>query len=236
MMNIPVNMPRSMPGSRAEFELQERYCTRARAEAFYSKQMLCYLNPQMRSFIARQEMFFLATADLHGECDVSFRAGEAGFVHVLGERLLGYPEYRGNGVMASLANISENPHAGLLFIDFFEAKIGLHVNGTAQIFSNEELLDCPDFGATLRADIAETGGRQPERWVLITVEEAYIHCSKHIPRLAKAAAEVRHWGTDDVRAKGGDYFQAKSSPRSPAAAPCPAHPASVGDELPDSDG
>jgi hypothetical protein len=113
MMNIPVNMPRSMPGSRAEFELQERYCTRARAEAFYSKQILCYLNPQMRSFIARQEMFFLATADLHGECDVSFRAGEAGFVHVLGERLLGYPEYRGNGVMASLANITENPHAGL---------------------------------------------------------------------------------------------------------------------------
>jgi hypothetical protein len=24
---------------------------------------------------------------------------------------------------------------------------------------------------------------------------------------------VRHWGTDDVRAKGGDYFQAKSAPR-----------------------
>jgi hypothetical protein len=48
--------------------------------------------------------------------------------------------------------------------------------------------------------------------VLVTVEEAYIHCSKHIPRLEKAG-EVRQWGTDDVRAKGGDYFQAKSSPR-----------------------
>jgi hypothetical protein len=50
--------------------------------------------------------------------------------------------------------------------------------------------------------------------VLVTVEEAYIHCSKHIPRLEKAGEEVRHWGTDDVRAKGGDYFQAKSAPRS----------------------
>ncbi len=48
---------------------------------------------------------------------------------------------------------------------------------------------------------------------MITVEEAYIHCSKHIPRLEKAGEEVRHWGTDDMRAKGGDYFQAKSSPR-----------------------
>jgi uncharacterized protein len=207
-------IPGTLPGSRGERDLQEQYGTRARAEAFYHKQMLSYINPQMRTFIARQEMFFLATADGHGECDVTFRAGEAGFVHVLGEQILVYPEYRGNGVLASLGNIAENPHAGLLFVDFFRDKVGLHVNGTARILSNEELLACPDFSAALRADIAETGGRRPERWVLVTVEEAYIHCSKHIPQLEKAGAEVRQWGTDDVRAKGGDYFQAKSSPRS----------------------
>jgi uncharacterized protein len=74
-------------------------------------------------------------------------------------------------------------------------------------------LACPDFSPALRADIAETGGRRPERWVLITVEEAYIHCAKHIPRMQKVEEEVRQWGTDDVRAKGGDYFQAKSAPR-----------------------
>ena len=235
-MNNPLNIPRTMPGSCGEFDLQERYLTRARAEAFYSKQMLSYLNPQMRSFIARQEMFFLATADGHGECDVSFRAGEEGFVHVLGERILVYPEYRGNGVMASLANITENPHAGLLFIDFIRDKIGLHVNGTAQIISNEELLAWSDFSSALRTDVALPGGRRPERWVLVMVEEAYIHCSKHIPWLAKAEEEVRQWGTDDVRAKGGDYFQAKTSPRCPTAARCSAPPASVGDEPPESGG
>jgi predicted pyridoxine 5'-phosphate oxidase superfamily flavin-nucleotide-binding protein len=175
--------------------------------------MLTYLNPQMRTFIARQEMFFLSTADADGECDVSFRAGEAGFVHVLNERMLIYPEYRGNGVTASLGNIVENPHAALLFVDFIRDKIGLHVNGVARILSNEDLLASPDFSAAGRADIAETGGRRPERWVLVTVEEAYIHCSKHIPRMEKVAEDVRQWGTDDVRAKGGDYFQAKSSPR-----------------------
>ncbi len=126
-------------------------------------------------------------------------------------------EYRGNGVLASLGNIAENPHAGLLFIDFFRDKIGLHVNGAAQILSNEELLAFPDFSAALRADFAETGWAHLARavWVLVTVEEAYIHCSKHIPRLEKAGEEERHWGTDDVRAKGGDYFQAKSAPRGP---------------------
>ncbi len=201
------------PGSCGEHDLQERYGNRRRADAFYKNQMLNYLNPPMRTFIARQEMFFLSTADGHGECDVSFRAGEAGFVCVLDEKILVYPEYRGNGVTASLGNITENPHAALLFVDFTRDKIGLHVNGAARILSNEELSARPDFSAPLRADIAETGGRRPERWVLVTVEEAYIHCSKHIPRLEKVAEEARQWGTDDVRAKGGDFFQAKSSPR-----------------------
>src|ERR1700746_1079520 len=131
-------------------------------------QMLSYLTPQMRTFIARQEMFFLSTADGHGECDVSFRAGESGFVHVLSEQLLAYPEYRGNGVLASLGNIAENPHAGLLFIDFLRDKIGLHVNGAARILSNEEVLACPEVSAALRAATTETSGRRPERWVLVT--------------------------------------------------------------------
>ena len=212
-MTTPLTIQQTMLGSCGEHDLQERHGNRKRADAFYKNQMLSYLNPQMRTFIARQEMFFLSTADGHGECDVSFRAGEAGFVCVLDEKILVYPEYRGNGVTASLGNITENPHAALLFVDFTRDKIGLHVNGAARILSNEELLASPDFSAAPRADIAETGGRRPERWVRVTVEEAYIHCSKHIPRMEKVADEPRHWGTDDVRAKGGDYFQAKSSPR-----------------------
>jgi predicted pyridoxine 5'-phosphate oxidase superfamily flavin-nucleotide-binding protein len=212
-MTTQLLIPQTMPGSHGEHELQQRYGTRSRAEAFYKHQMLSYLNAQMRTFIVRQEMFFLSTADRHGECDVSFRAGEAGFVHVLNEKMLLFPEYRGNGVLASMGNIAENPHAGLLFIDFFRDKIGLHVNGAARIFSNEELLASPDCSTALRADIAEMNGRRPERWVLIAVEEAYVHCSKHVPRLQKAGTEMRPWGTDDVRAKGGDYFQAKSAPR-----------------------
>src|SRR4030095_6033465 len=177
-MTTPLIIQQTMFGSCGEHDLQERYGNRKGAEAFYKNQMLNYLNPQMRTFIARQEMFFLSTADGHGECDVSFRAGEAGCDHVLGEKILVYPEYRGNGVMASLGNIAENSHAGLLFVDFTRDKIGLHVNGAARIFSNEELLACPDISAALRADIAETGGRRPALCVLGPVGEGDIPCSK----------------------------------------------------------
>lgn len=203
---------RRRPGSPGEHVVQDRCGTGERAQAFYDHQWLDYLNPLMRGFLGRQEMVFIATADCQGDCDASFRAGPPGFVQVLDEKTLTYPEYRGNGVMASLGNITENPHIGLLFIDFFEAKVGLHVNGRAQILSSEELLQRPDLSEALREAIAIEGGRRPEQWVLVTVEEAYIHCSKHIPLLHKQKQEV-HWGTDSVRAKGGDYFKAKDSPR-----------------------
>ena len=47
-----------------------------------------------------------------------------------------------------------------------------------------------------------------ERWVLITVHEAYIHCSKHIPHFIDKKASS-DWGTDDVKKKGGDFFNVK---------------------------
>jgi uncharacterized protein len=200
------------PGSRGEHELQQRFGTTKRALAFYNNQVLGHLNPLMQTFIAHQEMLFIATADAHGECDCSFRAGLPGFVHILDEKTLLYPEYRGNGVIASLGNIAENPHIGMIFIDFFESTVGLHVNGTATIMENAALMDRSDIPDEIRQDIAVEGGRKPERWVIVEVEEAYIHCSKHIPLLEKRDKTI-HWGTDDIVCKGGDYFQAKTSRR-----------------------
>lgn len=194
-----------VPGSCGEHELQERYGTTARARSFYDRQVTDHLNDRMRTFIARQEMMFVATADADGNCDNTFRAGEPGFVQVVDERCLAYPEYRGNGVMASLGNISENGHVGLLFVDFFTDVIGLHVNGRAVLLDNAEVAASsalpPDMHRALEVD----GGPRPERWVWVTVEEAYIHCSKHIPWLAKRDKAI-YWGTDDARAKGGDHF------------------------------
>src|SRR5919112_6123295 len=85
-----------------ERQLQDRLGTRERADAFHALQTLRHLNDAMRNFIGRQEMMFLATADAAGDCDSTFRSGPPGFVRVLDEQHLSWPEYRGNGVMASL--------------------------------------------------------------------------------------------------------------------------------------
>ncbi|MGW8888074.1 pyridoxamine 5'-phosphate oxidase family protein [Streptomyces sp. NPDC055749] len=181
--------------------------TTERADRFYAEQVLERLNPRMREFVAQQEMFFLATADRHGECDNTFRAGPPGFLHVLDDTTLAYPEYRGNGVHASLGNIEENPHVGVLMLDFLRDRIGLHVNGRARIVADEDMRRAD---ATLAVD--PVPGRRAQVWVVITVEEAYIHCAKHIPHLQRVPARGsgRTWGTDDVKRKGGDFFGAAS--------------------------
>jgi uncharacterized protein len=190
------------PGSAGEHLLQERYGSRERAERFYGTQVLDHLNERMCEFVGRQEMMFVATSDARGECDSTFRAGPPGFVSVLGPDRMAWPEYRGNGVMASLGNISENAHVGILFVDFFTDVIGLHVNGAATVVGDNLMR-----AAYPELLIDPVPGRKPERWVVVTITEAYIHCAKHIPRLSKMPRD-RAWGVDDAKRKGGDFFGA----------------------------
>ncbi|NGY62018.1 pyridoxamine 5-phosphate oxidase [Lentzea sp. NEAU-D13] len=190
----------ALPGSRGEHFLQCALETSDRATRFYSDQVLDHLNPAMAEFVGRMEMAFISTADADGECDSTLRAGAAGFLRVIDSRTVVYPEYRGNGVMASLGNIMENPHVGMLMVDFADDLIGLHVNGRARIAPFEEF-----------ESLASASGedKKVERWVVVTVQEAYVHCRKHIPRMVPVD-RVRHWGTDDVKKKGGDFFGVKA--------------------------
>jgi hypothetical protein len=80
----------------------------------------------------------------------------------------------------------------MVFLDFDQERIGLHVNGTARI------VEAGGDGDGARPRV--------ERWVEVRVQEAYIHCRKHLPHLVRMNGEGRDWGTDDARAKGGDYF------------------------------
>jgi predicted pyridoxine 5'-phosphate oxidase superfamily flavin-nucleotide-binding protein len=186
------------PSSSGERALQEELGTTARADRFYDDQVLDHLNAAMREFVARQKMFFLATSGASGECDNTLRAGPPGVLEVLDPCTVAWPEFKGNGVMASLGNITENPHVGILMVDFVDDTIGLHVNGRATLVEPEEMAS-----AGLTAD--SPAGRTARLWVRVDVEEAYIHCSKHIPRLAEVpadeAAPVR-------RARTVDYFGA----------------------------
>lgn len=190
------------PGSDGEHLLQDLYGSRDRAERFYQDQMLDTLTPTMIEFLAAQTQMIVATADLAGRPDASVRFGEPGFVQALDDRTVCWPELRGNGVMTTLGNLVKNPWAHLMFLDNGE-RIGLHLRGEASLVEAAVMAgDYPEVVA------APTSGRPPERWVVVRLESSYIHCRKHFPR---KDAPI-DWGTDDARAKGGDYFGAKDTP------------------------
>jgi truncated hemoglobin YjbI/predicted pyridoxine 5'-phosphate oxidase superfamily flavin-nucleotide-binding protein len=192
--------------------MQAKYGSEDRAIAFYNRQVLSFLSPLMREFISRQEFLFVSTADRHGECDCSPRFGKPGFIQVLGDKHLPYPEYRGNGVFASLGNIGENPHVGLLIMDFYRYSVGLHVNGRARVVESDSLqADADKLPEGVLSELAKDGKKHPSRWVMVEVEEAYIQCSKHVPLLKKLDRAI-DWGTDSVAAKKRDYFQLMDIP------------------------
>jgi uncharacterized protein len=191
---------RRRPGSPGEHLLQERLGTVDRARQFYRQQVVGQLTPVMREFIARMDMAFIATSDAAGECDCSFRAGEPGFIRVFDDHTIAYPEYRGNGVMASMGNMLLNPHIAIFMADFTRDLIGLHISGDTDILTPDQMRE---LGFELPEP--ENRGKQPVMWVLISITEAYIHCTKRIPKLVPES-RIGHWAADNPRHKGGNYF------------------------------
>jgi uncharacterized protein len=121
--------------------LQDRFDTRRLAdrldERFVQRPVI---EPDDRAFIERMDMFFLATADAEGRPQCSYKGGDPGFVRVLDEHTVAFPNYDGNGMYLSMGNLLVNPHVGMLFIDFTaERPSRLRLNGVASVDENDPL-------------------------------------------------------------------------------------------------
>jgi uncharacterized protein len=118
-------------------ELQDRRETRTLADRLEKVTMRAAFTDEDKAFIQRCRMFFLATADAHGQPDCSYKGGLPGFVRVHDDRTLLIPDYDGNGQYRSWGNVLVNAQVGLLFVDF-ETPKRLRVNGTALV-SHDDL-------------------------------------------------------------------------------------------------
>jgi len=131
---------------------------------------LDYLDKNSQKFIAASPFLVLATTNNKGELDCSPRGDKAGFVAILDERTLLLPDRKGNNRTDSLKNVIENPRVGLLF---FVPNVNetFRVNGTAKLSIAPELLEH-----------CAVEGKLPKSVMVISVEEAYIHCSRALNR------------------------------------------------------
>ncbi|MFD4522542.1 pyridoxamine 5'-phosphate oxidase family protein [Streptomyces sp. NPDC058470] len=88
------------------------------------------LTPGQREFVESSDTFFLATVHEHG-ADASHRGGNPGFVRATSPRELSWPDYPGNAMFLSLGNLTVDPRAGLLFLDWVSGSV-LQLTGTAR--------------------------------------------------------------------------------------------------------
>lgn len=133
--------PHEIPGAyhAGSRQLQDRFNCRRIADRLEQVTAHTTFTDHDRAFIESCPMFFLATANQEGWPDCSYKGGMPGFVRVLDECTLAFPDYDGNGMFRSLGNISINPHVGLLFLDF-EKPRRLRVNGIATLHVDDPLL------------------------------------------------------------------------------------------------
>jgi predicted pyridoxine 5'-phosphate oxidase superfamily flavin-nucleotide-binding protein len=183
-------------GSRA---LQDRFDTRRLAdrldEKFLSQPVI---GPEDRAFIERIDMFFLATADADGRPQCSYKGGDPGFVRVLDERTIAFPNYDGNGMYLSIGNLLENPHVGLLFIDFVSTRPSrLRLNGIAAIDEHDDLIEqYPGAQFVVRVNTTQVFPNCP-RYIH---RMALVERSRFVPRVGRETPvpewKRSHWACD----------------------------------------
>ncbi len=82
------------------------------------------LSPSQQEWVASADTFFIASGHRgDGESpaygmDASHRGGDPGFVQVVSETRLIFPDYAGNNHYNTIGNLVLDPRAGLLFVDF----------------------------------------------------------------------------------------------------------------------
>lgn len=131
--------------------------------------VLTSLDKHCRAIIAKSPFCVIATYSESG-ADVSPRGDPPGFVRVLDDRTLLLPDRVGNNRLDAMCNLLQNRRIGMLFLVPGMGET-LRINGTARITDDAALL-------------AESAvqGRPPKVGIVISIEEAFLHCAKALVR------------------------------------------------------
>ena len=150
------------------------------------KKLKGHLTPWVQEFVNAAPFVVMASADSEGRCDASPKGGKPGFVKVIDDRHLLFPDVAGNRLFQSYQNIENSPYVGLIF---FIPGINdtVRVNGKASIVGKDEL-----DRQSIELSLYETDDNSKHlQGMLIEVEEAYSHC----PRALKFS---KLWDADEV--------------------------------------
>ena len=126
-----------------------------------------------KNLIENSKFFFIASS-WNGYIDCNIKSGDAGFVKIIDNNTIEYPEYDGNSMYRTAGNISKNPNVGLLFINFDGKSCRIRINGQATIHHDKNELN-NHFGA---------------KFVVRIKCEIFPNCPRYIPNLETKVPSV----------------------------------------------
>jgi hypothetical protein len=161
------NCPKYIQSRTPSFVERDEGAARAQPE------IAAQLSSADRELLASADTFFIACANLSEEAgvgkgvDVSHRGGAPGFVRVDDATTLTTPDYSGNRLFNTLGNLTHDPRAGLLFIDFANGDL-LYLAVRAEIiWEGDELASFAGAQRLVRFHVHEVRrgrGALPFRW------------------------------------------------------------------------
>lgn len=93
----------------------------------------------LATFLADRDSFYFATATADGQPYIQHRGGKAGFLRVLDEHTLAFPDYGGNRQYITTGNLSENDKAYIFLMDYAN-RYRIKIWGRARVVDDDAAL------------------------------------------------------------------------------------------------
>jgi len=133
------------------------------------------LTPAEAAFIAQRDSFYMATVSETGWPYVQHRGGAPGFLKVLDETTLAFPDFRGNRQYLSVGNLAADDRVSLILMDYAN-RARLKVLGRMQSVAL-------DADPVLTAQVVDPAYRgKPERVLKLKLTAFDWNCPQHITR------------------------------------------------------
>lgn len=154
---------------------QQKYSTQQQALGILSFLDTSCMSQEVMKIVKNSSYFFLATSSIDGVPNLNFKGGEKGFVHVLNNKTIIFPDFIGNGILHGINDIMQNSHIAILFIDFVTG-IRYKISGAASIIDKTE---------EISQYLNLKGFDYPPRVIMVDINYVIGNCSKHIDNVRK---------------------------------------------------
>ena len=131
------------------------------------KKPLLALSPEHKKFISKSSFFIISSCTDEGECEISPRGDQPGFVKVINNKTFVFIEKPGNRRLDTLSNLVSNKNIGILFLVPLE-QYCLRIKGKAELS-----YQVPSGNKKINTE-------KPTIFVTTRIEQVFFQCARAI--------------------------------------------------------